>query len=134
MDSLYLILWNRELTGNQNEYKRPKTVEHEQADEHQRKYLESIGLRDPKWDPVSQPFIRLSFTTQFSENLDEYGETIANDAKVYLRILDKDLTMLGETYLERYQRNPRQHFFTDNKIWLYENTDNELGFVTINVD
>ncbi|WP_154856586.1 DUF4221 family protein [Cyclobacterium xiamenense] len=134
LDSLYLKTWESQLTPNQNEYKLPKTVELLQAEEHYMKFNESIYFLPPKWDPVSQRYIRLSFTTQFSENLDEYGEAIETGAEVYLTVLDKDLTMLGETYLEQYPKNPRQHFFADNKIWLYENMDDELGFVRIRLD
>jgi hypothetical protein len=133
-DSLYLKTWESQLTPNQNEYKLPKTVELLQAEEHYMKFNESIYFLPPKWDPVSQRYIRLSFTTQFSENLNEYGEAIEIGAEVYLTVFDKELNMLGEQHLDQYQKNPRQHFFTDNKIWLYENMDDELGFVRITVD
>ncbi|WP_375582837.1 DUF4221 family protein [Cyclobacterium xiamenense] len=133
-DSLHLKTWESQLTPNQNEYKLPKTVELLQAEEHYMKFNESIYFLPPKWDPVSQRYIRLSFTTQFSENLNEYGEAIEIGAEVYLTVFDKELNMLGEQHLDQYQKNPRQHFFTDNKIWLYENMDDELGFVRITVD
>ena len=134
LDSLYLKTWESQLTPNQNEYKLPKTVELQQAEKHFMKFNESIFFLPPKWDPVSQRYIRLSFTTKFSENMDEYGEAVEIGADVYLTVLDKELNMLGEQYLDKYQKNPRQHFFTDNKIWLYENIADELGFVRITVD
>ncbi|MEX2565501.1 MAG: DUF4221 family protein [Cyclobacteriaceae bacterium] len=134
LDSLYLISWDSKLTGNQNEYKLPKTVESEQAEEHRRKFNESINFLDPIWDPVSERYIRLSFKTKFSADLNEYGESEEIGAEVFLTVLDKDLNIVKETFLDQYQKNPRSHFFIDNKIWLYENIDDELGFVRVTVD
>lgn len=134
LDSLYLISWDSKLTGNQNEYKLPKTVELEQAEEHRRKFYESINFLDPKWDPISERYVRLSFKTKFSADLNEYGRAEEIGAEVFLTVLDKDLNIIKETFLDSYQKNPRSHFFLDNKIWLYENMDDELGFVRIAVD
>ncbi|MBD3631150.1 DUF4221 family protein [Cyclobacterium sp.] len=134
MDSLYLISWDSKLTGNQNEYKLPKTVELEQAEEHRRKFKESINFLDPIWDPISERYVRLSFKTKFSADLNEYGEAEEIGAEVFLTVLDKDLNIIKETFLDQYQKNPRTHFFIDNKIWLYENIADELGFVRITVD
>ena len=134
LDSLYLISWDSKLTGNQNEYKLPKTVELEQAEEHRRKFKESINFLDPQWDPISERYIRLSFKSKFSPDLDEYGDAEEIGAEVFLTVLDRDLNIIKETYLENYQKNPRKHFFLDSKVWLYENMDDELGFVRITVD
>jgi len=134
LDSLYLITWDSKLTGNQNEYKLPKTVELEQAEEHRRKFKESINFLDPQWDPISGRYIRLSFKTKFSPDLNEYGDAEEVGAEVFLTVLDRELNIIKETYLENYRKNPRQHFFLDNKIWLYENMDDELGFVRITID
>jgi len=134
LDSLFLISWDSKLTENQNEYKLPKTVELEQAEEHRRKYYESISFLAPKWDPVSQRYIRLSYKTKFGNDLNEFGEAEETGADVFLTVLDKNLNIVKETFLEQYQKNPRSHFFIDSKIWLYENIDDELGFVRIAID
>ncbi|WP_158859369.1 DUF4221 family protein [Lunatibacter salilacus] len=134
LDSLYLISWDSKLTGNQNEYKLPKTVELEQAGEHRRKFYESINFLDPQWDPISERYVRLSFKTKFSADLNEYGDAEEIGAEVFLTVLDKDLNIIKETFLENYQKNPRSHFFLDSKVWLYENINDELGFVRIAVD
>ncbi|NHE56539.1 DUF4221 family protein [Cyclobacterium plantarum] len=134
LDSLYLISWSSELTGNQNEYKLPKTVELDQAGEHSRKYMEAINFMEPKWDPVSQRYIRLSYKTKFGEELNEFGEAEETGAEVFLTVLDKSLNIIKETFLDRYEKRPPPHFFIDNKIWLYENIADELGFVRITVD
>jgi hypothetical protein len=134
LDSLYLVTWDSKLTGNQNEYKLPKTVEMEQAEEHRKKYNESINFLPPKWDPVSQRFIRLSYKTIFGEDLNEFGEAKEIGADVFLTVLDKNLNIVKETFLENYRKNPRSHFYKDNKIWIYENIGDELGFIRITVD
>ncbi|NHE56541.1 DUF4221 family protein [Cyclobacterium sp. GBPx2] len=134
LDSLYLITWNSELTANQNEYKLPKTVEAEKAAGHIQKFNESIHFMDPKWDPVSQRYIRLSYKTKFGEDVNERGEAKIIGAEVFLTVLDKDLNIVKETFLDRYEKRPPPHFFIDNKIWLYENIADELGFVRITVD
>ncbi len=133
LDSLYLISLNSELTGNQKQYKLPKLVELEQQAEHRQKYMEAINFMEPKWDPVSQRYIRLSYKTKFGEELNEYGEAKETGAVVFLTVLDKDLNIVKETLLDQYQKSPPAHFFIDNKIWLYENIDDELGFVRITV-
>lgn len=134
LDSLYLISWSSEITGNQNEHKPPKTVELDQAGEHSRKYMESINFMDLKWDPVSQRYIRLSYKTKFGEELNDFGEPEETGAEVFLTVLDKDLNIAKETFLDRYEKRPPPHFFIDNKIWLFENINDELGFVRITVD
>ncbi|WP_158859368.1 DUF4221 family protein [Lunatibacter salilacus] len=134
LDSLYLISWNSELTENQNQYKLPKTTTPDQAAGEIGKYKESINFMAPKWDPDTQRFIRLSYKTLYGEDQTERGEPIATGADVFLTVLDKDLNIVKETFLDRYNKTPPPHFFKDNKIWLYENIDDEMGFVRITVD
>ncbi|EPR71575.1 DUF4221 family protein [Cyclobacterium qasimii] len=134
LDSLYLKSWTSQLTANQNEYKLPKTVDMVQRDEHTRKYYESINFSTPKWDPVSRRYIRLSYKIIYGEDLDENGQHEETGAEVFLTVLDENLNFVKETFLDQYRKKPRNHFFKDNKIWFYENIDDELGFVRITVD
>jgi hypothetical protein len=134
LDTLYMVSWNSELTGNQNEYKLPKTVEMGEAEMHRKKYNESINFLPPRWDPVSKRFIRLSYKTIFGEEMNEYGEAKEIGADVFLTVMDKNFNIVKETFLENYRKNPRMHFYKDNKIWLYENIEDELGFIRITVD
>ncbi|MEX2513385.1 MAG: DUF4221 family protein [Cyclobacteriaceae bacterium] len=109
-------------------------VDHEKAAEHIRKFDEAIKFMDPKWDPVSQRYIRLSYRTKFGEELNERGIAEITGAAVFLTVLDKDLNIVKETFLDRYQKRPPPHFFIDHKIWLSENIKDELGFVRITID
>lgn len=134
LDSLYFKSWNSDLTGYQNEYKLPEKVEQESSAEHRKKYMEAINFLEPKWDYVSERFIRLSYKTKFGEDRNRFGDALEIGADVYLTVLDKDLNIVKETFLDNYKKTPTAHFFKDNKIWLYENMDDELGFVRITVD
>jgi len=95
---------------------------------------ESINFTVPKWDSDTQHFIRLSYKTLYGEDRTDRGEPIATGAEVFLTVLDKDLHVVKETFLDRYAKVPPPHFFKDNKIWLYENINDELGFVRIAID
>ncbi len=131
LDSLYLIPWDSKLTGNKNETQMPSTVDAEKGLEIRRKFFESINFMDPKWDPISQQFIRISYKNSYGEDLDEYGEPKLLNSEVFLTLLDKNLKIIKETKLENYTKQPPKYFFIDNTIWLYENIDDELGFVRI---
>ena len=134
LDSLYLIPWDSKLTGNKNETEMPSSADAEEGMVFRRKFFESINFMDPKWDPISQQFIRMSYKNSYQEELDEYGEPKLLNSEVFLTVLDKNLKIIKETKLESYTKQPPRHFFLDNTIWLYENIDDELGFVRIKLN
>jgi hypothetical protein len=134
LDSLYLIPWDSKLTGNKNETKMPPTVDVEKGLEIRRKFFESINFMDPKWDPISQQFIRMSYKNTYGEELNENGEPKLLNSEVFLTLLDKNLKIIKETKLENYTKEPPRHFFLDSTIWLYENIDDELAFVRLTIN
>ena len=134
LDSLYLIPWNSTLTGNKNEAKLPKIVQIEEREKYSKMFAESINFMPLSWDPVSQQFIRMSFKNRFGEELDAYGEAKVSSSEVFLTLIDKNLNIIKETKLENYTKQPPNHFFRDNTIWLYENIDDELGFVRLTIN
>ncbi|MFD2035072.1 DUF4221 family protein [Belliella marina] len=134
LDSLYLISWDSKLTGNKNEAKLPKKVQMEEANEYAKQFDESIKFMPISWDPITQQYIRLSSKSRFGEELDQYGNTKELDSEVFLTIIDKNLKIVKETKLENYTKQPPKYFFIDNTIWLYENIDDELGFVRITIN
>ncbi|WP_232834952.1 DUF4221 family protein [Pleomorphovibrio marinus] len=133
-DSIYSKEWESILTENKNEYKMPAKVELEKSDYHRRKFQEHINFMPLHWDPVSQQYVRLSYKTKFSEELNELGAPIETGAEVYLSVFDKDLNIIWETYLDTYQKTPPKHFFIDQRIWLFENMEDEMAFVRITID
>lgn len=84
----------------------------------------------PIWDRKNQVFYRFSyqefaFESKIKENV---------KSKVYLTVLDKDLNQLGETLVPQLIKKPAKHFAKDGKIWIYENVEDELGFVRLAFD
>lgn len=134
LDSLYLIPWDSKLTGNKNETKMPSSIDSEKGLEIRRKFFESINFMDPKWDPISQQFVRMSYRNIYGEELDEYGSPKVLKSEVFLTLLDKNLNIIKETKLDNYTKQPPKYFFLNSTIWLYENIDDELGFVRIKID
>ena len=73
----------------------------------------------PFWDKDNKCFYRFSYK--------EYdGKTI-----VYLTTLDEGLNQIGETVIPQLIKKPSRHFAKVGKIWIYENINDELGFVRI---
>jgi hypothetical protein len=134
LDTLYLVPWNSTLTGNKNGAKLPKTAEMEERWKYYTMFVESINFMPLSWDPISQQFIRMSYKNTYREDLDEYGSPKVLNSEVFLTLLDKNLKIIKETELKNYTKEPSKYFFIDNTIWLYENIDDELGFVRIRLD
>jgi hypothetical protein len=76
----------------------------------------------------------MSYKNTYGEDLDEYGSPKVLNSEVFLTLLDKNLKIIKETELKNYTKEPSKYFFIDNTIWLYENIDDELGFVRIRLD
>lgn len=134
LDTLYLVPWNSTLTENKNEAKLPKTVEMEEGEKYFRMFGESINFMPLSWDSISQQFVRMSYKNIYGEELDEYGSPKVLKSEVFLTLLDKNLKIIKETKLENYTKEPPKYFFLNSTIWLYENIDDELGFVRIRLD
>jgi hypothetical protein len=60
-------------------------------------------------------------------------------SNIYLTALDKDLNLLGEILVPQLTKKPAKpfsekfprHFAKDGKIWIYENINDEMGFVVL---
>lgn len=126
MDSLFIKSYNSQLTANQkenefeNEYETPEEFEIAK-----RKLKQEINFMPPFWEEQGECFYRFSY--QEIENTG--GEIIRS--KVYLTALDKDLNMLGETLIPQLTKKPGKHFAKDGEIWIYENINDEMGFVRL---
>lgn len=73
----------------------------------------------PFWDNESRYFYRFSYT----EN--------EGKATVYLTAYDEELNQIGETLVPELTKRPAKHFAKDGKIWIYENLNDEMGFVRL---
>uniref|UniRef100_UPI003593E4A5 DUF4221 family protein n=1 Tax=Aquiflexum sp. TaxID=1872584 RepID=UPI003593E4A5 len=128
MDSLFMKSYDSELTANEKvkEYKlEHETVEHFDAEF--LKFLQEINFMPPFWDDKNQVFYRFSYQNISTESINN----VEIKSKVYLTALDKDLNMIGETLVPQLTKKPAKHFAKDGKIWIYENINDEMGFVLL---
>ena len=93
-------------------------------------YGSEISFQKPIWDLENEVFYRFANTNIYKE-ID--GEWKAEEADVYLIILDKNFKVLAETKVESFRKIPRYHFVKDGKIWIFENIDDEMGFVRLSI-
>jgi hypothetical protein len=132
-DSLYQVNYETNLTKSGKTGKYVTEVESEKDFNNAMNEInQEINFRNPIWDSKNQRFYRFSYETLPKENIQDEEEK--QKSKVYLTILDKDFKVLGETFVKELTKYPSLHFVKDGKIWMYENVDDELGFVRMGID
>ncbi|MDO6438906.1 DUF4221 family protein [Cyclobacterium sp. 1_MG-2023] len=137
-DSLQLLSFKSDLTPNQKSGTYP--AESSDIDEfrtYRQKIQEDINFREPYWDEKKQVYYRISYHTKFDENAEipEGGMFPSpSGVKAFLSILDKDLTLIKEGEFPQLNRVPEFHFAKDGKLWLFENIEDEMGFVRFDIN
>ena len=132
-DSLYLVNYETKLTKSGKTGKYVTEVETEKDFYSAISEIgQEINFRNPIWDSKNQRFYRFSYESLPKENLQDEEEK--QKSKVFLTILDKDFKVLGETLIKELSKYPSTHFVKDGKIWMYENVDDELGFVRMGIN
>lgn len=123
MDSLLMKSYTSQLTADQKEKDYIKEHEtEEQFEEEYARYKEEINFMPPFWDKENKCFYRFFY--------EEYeGKT-----DLYLTSFDEDLNKVGETVVPQLNKKPAKHFAKDGKIWIYENINDEMGFVRISLN
>ncbi|WP_240477961.1 hypothetical protein [Cyclobacterium amurskyense] len=48
--------------------------------------------------------------------------------------MDKELNLIAEGTVPEMDRYPRFHFAKDGKLWLFENIEDEMGFVRFDIN
>lgn len=136
LDSLFMKTYSSQLIANEK-VKTYKTVhEIEEALEAEyTKFLQEINFLPPFWDEKNQIFYRFSYQEMPSEpEIDEHIKS-----RIYLTALDKELNLKGEILVPQLTKIPAnaffrqfpKHFAKDGKIWIYENINDEMGFVVL---
>lgn len=95
-----------------------------------RKFGEEITFTTPVWDEENQVYYRFAY---FMKNKEVDGKQEADGADIFLIVLDKDFHLISETPLETYNKIPSRYFVKDGKIWIFENLDDEMGFVRLSL-
>jgi len=132
IDSLYKVDYPVKLTKASKTGKYRNEVETEKEFQQEISGInQEVNFSKPIWDSKNQKFYRFSYENLPRETPLEQGELPKN--KVYLTILDKDFTVLGESEVKELNYLPSAHFVKDGKIWLYHNIDDELAFVRLSI-
>jgi hypothetical protein len=119
-----------------NDYQYEHESEESKNAEYKRFHLE-INYLPPFWDEKNQIFYRFSYEELPSES--EVADYVKS--KIYLTALDKDFNLIGEMLIPELTILPLngtfrqfpQHFAKDGKIWIYENINDEMGFVELRI-
>lgn len=106
-------------------------------DEEYKNFHQEINFLPPFWDEKNHVYFRLSYEEIHSDlEDDEFIKT-----KTYLTALDENYNLIGEMVIPQLNKLPlngsyRQfpkHFTKNGKIWIYENINDEMGFVVLTI-
>ncbi|MBS9524417.1 DUF4221 family protein [Litoribacter ruber] len=135
-DTTYLKEFDTQLTKNKkvNSYKQEFQSEEALEVEYTR-FHQEINYLPPFWDEKNSVFYRFSFQELPSKSTSD--EDIRSE--IYLSVLDKNFNLIGEALVPGLEKKPAKpfssffpkHFAKDGKIWIYENINDELGFVIL---
>jgi hypothetical protein len=96
---------------------------------------EEINYLPPFWDPDRKVFYRFSYLSEYYPNSNRHFLDLTPDKlDVYLTVYDKNLALIAESIVPALNKVPARHFAKDGKIWIFENIEDEMGFVRLSVD
>lgn len=72
-----------------------------------------------------------SFTSSPKAQPSDNGKPEFSGVESYLVLIDKDWNILAEVALGTWPKAPSRHFVKDGKIWMFENIEDEMGFVVM---
>ncbi|UJP66489.1 DUF4221 family protein [Mongoliitalea daihaiensis] len=135
-DSIRQVSYTPTLTKSRKKGGYPDEVETEKAMEELRETIyEEINFLAPIWDEEKKVFYRFSYT---SDKNPSYSPDVEDSPKfknrVYLTVLNENLELIGESYLEKLDFTPHSAFVKDGMIWSYLNVDDELAFRRIKLN
>ncbi|MCC5938074.1 MAG: DUF4221 family protein [Lunatimonas sp.] len=135
-DSLLLKTYESRLTPNQKTPYYPKQVESDEA--LYRIYATSLAEIEFErlfWDKINERYYRFSYQTDM-EIVEENGHysRSSNSSTIFLTVFDKNLEMLGESRIPELNKVPGTYFVKDGAIWIFENMEDELGFLRLSID
>jgi hypothetical protein len=102
-----------------------------------RRILEEVSFAAPVWDEENEVFYRFSYIMQFDDNAEKpEGSPFyqPSGSKVFLTIYDKELNMIAESAIPQLTKEPPYHFAKDGKLWVFENIEDEMGFIQFSFD
>lgn len=96
-------------------------------------YLEQISFGPLVWDTENNRYYRLSSSSRFGDQKRE-GRILHERTHVdaFLGVFDQEFNLLGEIPIPELQIDSSDEYFVkDGMLWVFENTDDEMGFVRI---
>lgn len=135
-DSLSMKSWDTPLLGAKRAYLPPKQADGKtgEIEEILKKAESEITYGPFIWDAEMNRFYRFSWKNYFGEEKNEYGSYVATRSDVFLSVFDENVELIAEALIPELTQEPKRHFVKDGKIWIYENMDDELAFVQLEVD
>lgn len=124
--------YNLSLTAN--EKKGVYSVETEDEAAFQRLYVklnEEVTFGPLLWDFGSERYYRFFYELTFPSELAPGRFPKAVSSAIYLLVLDKELNLINEMPIPQLKYTPNFSFAKDGKIWMFENVEDEMGFVRI---
>lgn len=136
LDSLNYKSWNGPLIGEKKTYIGPEQVEG-QSSQHWETFKnvnEDINYGWMIWDDTNQRYYRFSTKQIFGEEKEEYGAYKAIGAEIFLSVYDKNFNLVAESLVPDLKKRLDKVFVKDGKIWIFENIDDEMGFIRLTVE
>lgn len=102
-----------------------------------KKATEEISYHKPIWDESRKVYYRFSHQQKYSVANTKPSDSLfpkPTGASVYLTIYDADFNLVRESAIPELEQPPSYHFAKDGKIWLFENLEDEMGFVRLSFD
>ncbi|GAB3010045.1 hypothetical protein GCM10027284_30680 [Cyclobacterium sediminis] len=136
-DSLKHITFKSQLTPNEKTGEYPSEVsDRTQFRNYLIKIKEEINFMAPVWDEEKQVYYRFSYQMTYDESkVTDENQFFPqpSGAIVYLSVLDKELNLITEGKVPELSKSPPFHFAKDGKLWLFENIEDEMGFVRLDI-
>ena len=132
-DSLLQIDYQSKLTADKKTGKYNQDFENEDAFKQTSLDMRrEINFMAPLWDEEKQLFYRFSHKIiKIGKDVENYQDT---ESAVYLTVFDPAFNVVAASLVEALNTPPGYHFVKDGKIWMYINTQDEMGFVRLTVD
>jgi len=96
-------------------------------------YLEQVSFGPLVWDNQNKRYMRISSSSTFGEEKPEdriLHKTVNVD--VHLSVFDEEFNLLGEIPIPELKTGSSAKYFAkDGMLWVFENMDDEVGFVRL---
>ncbi len=135
-DSLILKTYESRLTPNQKSPYIPKQVDNREVlDRILIAGMAEIEFERLVWDKKSERYYRFSHQADMEKVVENgYHSMSVKSKDIFLTVFDRDLEMLSESRVPLLSNIPETYFVKDGAIWIFENMEDELGFVRLYID